>query len=86
MVVVQSNGPRSGRVRVIVDVDDSGIGIPEEQRTRLFKKFERVTWKERKFGGTGLGTPWSTCVCVCVCVCIRVRVCVYTCVCVCVCV
>ncbi len=45
---------KSGRVRV--EVADSGPGIPEEFRKRIFQKFSQAdTSDTRKMGGTGLG-------------------------------
>lgn len=39
-----------------VEVDDNGIGIPEEERGRIFKRFHQVDSSEtRKHGGSGLG-------------------------------
>ncbi|HEY2577709.1 MAG TPA: HAMP domain-containing sensor histidine kinase [Streptosporangiaceae bacterium] len=54
-------GPRSPTVRIVVGcqgskvsltVEDSGPGIPEEERARLFGRFYRVTAED---GGSGLG-------------------------------
>jgi signal transduction histidine kinase/DNA-binding response OmpR family regulator len=44
------------RQRVRVAVRDSGIGIPEDRRDRLFKTFSQVDASTtRRYGGTGLG-------------------------------
>ncbi|HEU4726153.1 MAG TPA: ATP-binding protein [Candidatus Eisenbacteria bacterium] len=41
---------------VEIDVADTGIGVAEERRGRLFKKFSQAdSTTTRKFGGTGLG-------------------------------
>ncbi|MEY3022601.1 MAG: Sensor histidine kinase YycG [Planctomycetota bacterium] len=70
LVNLVSNGvkytPEGGRVEVEVDVDglartavvsvrDTGIGIPEHARSRLFTPFYRVENHERFAKGTGLG-------------------------------
>ncbi|WDF02080.1 ATP-binding protein [Shouchella hunanensis] len=43
---------------VIIDVMDEGLGIPEQDRPNLFRKFFRVDNSDRRsIGGTGLGLP-----------------------------
>ncbi len=41
---------------VVVEVKDSGIGIPKEEINTIFQKFHRIgDWKTRNTQGTGLG-------------------------------
>ena len=51
---------KKGLCRIEMRVTDSGIGISEEQKTRLFVAFEQADARtSRNFGGTGLGLPIS---------------------------
>jgi len=45
------------RIMLRVSVRDTGIGIPEEARARIFRPFEQVdSGRDRRYGGSGLGT------------------------------
>ena len=44
------------KVDIILKIEDTGIGIPKEQRKEIFEKFRQQESNDaRKFGGTGLG-------------------------------
>jgi len=49
-----------GICRIQISVEDTGIGITDDQKKHLFKKFEQAeAGTSRKFGGTGLGLAIS---------------------------
>ncbi len=53
-----SQEPNGGRV--MFSVRDTGIGIPQEARKRIFEPFEQVdNGRARRYGGSGLGTTIS---------------------------
>jgi CheY-like chemotaxis protein len=50
----------NGMCRVQISIEDTGIGITEEQKARLFHSFEQAeAGTMRQYGGTGLGLPIS---------------------------
>jgi signal transduction histidine kinase len=56
-VVVRARGAlEDGRTGVLICVDDSGPGIPEDKRQAVFEQFYRLTeGPTTRLGGTGLG-------------------------------
>jgi len=52
---VVSAAAREARTRLRLEVADTGIGVTEEQRARLFQPFEQLGEAKRREGGAGLG-------------------------------
>ena len=56
----QETVPPDGRpVRMVFEVEDTGHGVPEGDRERIFSHFEQLTIGSRMKGGTGLGLAIS---------------------------
>ena len=56
VVCVRPAGASPGRVKLQFEVQDTGIGIAPEEKTRLFRPFTQANQSTtRRYGGTGLG-------------------------------
>lgn len=60
-VEVRMSGRREGQsLSLAIEIEDSGIGVPDDQAERIFERFAQAdTASTRRFGGTGLGLSIS---------------------------
>lgn len=55
-IKVETENQNGSRIKIISSIEDTGIGIPANKISELFKPFSQVDGSEgKKFGGTGLG-------------------------------
>ncbi|MCL6494378.1 MAG: response regulator, partial [Ignavibacterium sp.] len=55
-IKVEAAGQNGSKIKIISSIEDTGIGIPADKLSELFKPFSQVDGSEgKKFGGTGLG-------------------------------
>ena len=52
-------GAENGSLRLVFKVEDTGSGVPEGDRERIFSHFEQLTIGSRMKGGSGLGLAIS---------------------------
>lgn len=59
-IQVSASAPREAACLLRVEVHDTGIGLTDEQKGKLFQKFQQADGSTtRKYGGTGLGLSIS---------------------------
>ena len=57
-IVIEGGTVFEGKQRIIIAVEDTGIGIPADRIEAVFQKFSQAeSSTTRRFGGTGLGLP-----------------------------
>ncbi|NNE28977.1 MAG: response regulator [Saprospiraceae bacterium] len=59
IVRVQNRGKEGEKTRLYFEVEDTGIGIPDDKLDAVFGTFTRIRTKDRIFEGTGLGLAIS---------------------------
>ncbi len=53
---VENKDNIGSKLALCIDVEDTGLGIPEDQLDRIFEDFNQIVGQDNaKFGGTGLG-------------------------------
>jgi PAS domain S-box-containing protein len=53
---VGATNPRQDAIELILEVEDSGIGISQDEQQRIFEEFTQQSGQStKKYGGTGLG-------------------------------
>jgi len=46
---------KKGRDHIVITISDTGLGIPEDEQSKIFEKFYRVKSHRDQVPGTGLG-------------------------------
>ncbi|HET8839242.1 MAG TPA: response regulator [Flavobacteriaceae bacterium] len=55
---VKNQNIKDGEVQIYFEVEDNGVGIPEDIHEKIFENFDQGSEKiNNKYGGTGLGLP-----------------------------
>ena len=61
VIIKKVHSNSSGKVKISFEVQDNGIGVTNEQKSRIFEAFSQAdTSITRKYGGTGLGLTISS--------------------------